>query len=187
MTFTEWYTIFFLNSKASHRRFTPTSHPRHHPLHAGTPKVALSQSKRSARWGFQARTSPSHAPAANATRTSGNCSDGWSTCITTSWTGMVVEESHHSHRCRKKNKNLIVSTQHISVMNDEREIKFHSRKSSSSRGLGGDCDDEMRWWLGGGRRVNKFDKFYRNLSKFDGFGPHRISKSMILLFTYSKY
>jgi hypothetical protein len=113
MTFTERYTIFFKNSKASHRRFTPTSHPRHHPLHAGTPKVALSQSKRSARWGFQARTSPSHAPAANATRTSENCSDGWSTCITTSWTGMmlyaaisvaaaVVEESHHSHRCGEK-------------------------------------------------------------------------------------
>jgi hypothetical protein len=44
---------------------------------------------------------------------------------------------------QEKNKNLVVSTQHISVMNDEQEIKFHSQKSS--RGLGGDCDDEMRW------------------------------------------
>jgi hypothetical protein len=30
-------------------------------------------------------------------------------------------------------------------------------------------------------QVNKFDEFYWNLLKFDGFGPHRISKSTILL------
>jgi hypothetical protein len=36
-------------------------------------------------------------------------------------------------------------------------------------------------------RVNKFGDFYRDSSKFDGFGPHQISKSAILLFTDSKY
>jgi hypothetical protein len=36
-------------------------------------------------------------------------------------------------------------------------------------------------------RVNKFSKFYQNLSKFNGFGFYRISKSAILLFTDSKY
>jgi hypothetical protein len=33
----------------------------------------------------------------------------------------------------------------------------------------------------------KFGEFYRNSLKFDGFGPHRISKSAISLFTDSKY
>jgi hypothetical protein len=38
-----------------------------------------------------------------------------------------------------------------------------------------------------GIRFNKFDEFYRNSLKFDGFGLHRISKSTILLFIDSKY
>jgi hypothetical protein len=36
-------------------------------------------------------------------------------------------------------------------------------------------------------RVNKFVEFYRKSSKFDGFSPHQILKSAILLFTDSKY
>jgi hypothetical protein len=36
-------------------------------------------------------------------------------------------------------------------------------------------------------RVNKFGEFYQNLLKFDGFGPHQISKLVILLFMDSKY
>jgi hypothetical protein len=36
-------------------------------------------------------------------------------------------------------------------------------------------------------RVNKFGEFYQNSPKFDGFGPHQISKLVILLFTDLKY
>jgi hypothetical protein len=36
-------------------------------------------------------------------------------------------------------------------------------------------------------KVNKFSEFYQNSLKFDRFGPHRISKSMILRFMDLKY
>ena len=65
-------------------------------LSSWKPKVAPSQSKRSARKASQARASggggrsAACASAATAARTSGSRSDGRSPCITTSWIGMML-------------------------------------------------------------------------------------------------